>query len=86
VPPAAGFTFFMGLMLSRLLGDGAGLQGQRRQLVMMAFAGTGGDVLRHGFAASVIKRDLSGMGKFLFIGAMMLLVAGIANVFIQSAR
>jgi modulator of FtsH protease len=35
--------------------------------------------------SSVIKRDLSSMGKFLFIGVIMLLVAGIANVFIQSS-
>ena len=33
----------------------------------------------------MIKRDLSSMGKFLFIGVIMLLVAGIANVFIQSS-
>ena len=31
--------------------------------------------------ASVIKRDLSGMGKFLFIGAMILMVAMIIMVF-----
>ena len=30
------------------------------------------------------KRDLSGMGRFLFIGAILVLLAGIANVFIQS--
>jgi modulator of FtsH protease len=35
--------------------------------------------------SSVIKRDLSSMGKFLFIGAILLLVAGIANVFLQSS-
>ena len=35
--------------------------------------------------SSVIKRDLSQMGKFLFIGMVMLLVAMIANVFIQSS-
>ena len=35
--------------------------------------------------STVIKRDLSAMGKFLFIGAMMLLVAGIANIFLQSS-
>jgi modulator of FtsH protease len=34
--------------------------------------------------STVIKRDLGNMGKFLFIGMIMLLVAGIANVFIQS--
>ena len=35
--------------------------------------------------STVIKRDLSTMGKFLFIGAIMLLVAGIANIFLQSS-
>ena len=35
--------------------------------------------------SSVIKRDLSAMGKWLFIGAIMLLVAGIANIFMQSS-
>jgi modulator of FtsH protease len=35
--------------------------------------------------SSVIKRDLSAMGKWLFIGAILLLVAGIANFFIQSS-
>ena len=33
----------------------------------------------------MIKRDLSGMGKWLFIGAIMLLVGGIANIFVQSS-
>jgi modulator of FtsH protease len=32
----------------------------------------------------VLKRDLSAMGKWLFVGAIMLMVAGIANAFIQS--
>ena len=35
--------------------------------------------------SSLIKRDLTSMGKWLFIGAIMLLVAGIANFFIQSS-
>ena len=35
--------------------------------------------------STVIKRDLSSMGKFLFIGAVMLLVASIANIFLQSS-
>ena len=34
--------------------------------------------------STVIKRDLSTMGKFLFIGAIMVLVAGIANIWLQS--
>ena len=35
--------------------------------------------------SSIIKRDLSAMGKWLFIGAILLLVAGVANVFVQSS-
>jgi FtsH-binding integral membrane protein len=33
--------------------------------------------------AATIKRDLSGMGKALFIGMILLLVAGFANIFLQ---
>ena len=52
---------------------------------MTAFAGTGLIFLGMATLSSVIKRDLSAMGKWLFIGAVMLLVAGIANFFIQSS-
>ena len=84
VPLLLGFTFFMGLMLSRLigvvlvLGNGAGL-------IMTAFAGTGLIFLGMATLSSIIKRDLSSMGKFLFIGMIMLLVAMIANIFLQSS-
>jgi modulator of FtsH protease len=79
-----GFTFFMGLMLSRLVGSVLGLS-NGAGLVMTAFAGTGAIFLGMASLSSVIKRDLSAMGKWLFIGAIMLLVAGIANVFLQSS-
>jgi len=84
VPVLLGFTFFMGLMLSRLVGQVLGLA-NGANLVMFAFAGTGAIFLGMATLSSVIKRDLSAMGKFLFIGAIMLLVAGIANFFIQSS-
>ena len=84
VPVLLGFTFFMGLMLSRLVGQVLGLA-NGASLVMLAFAGTGAIFLGMASLSSVIKRDLSSMGKFLFIGAVMLLVAGIANFFIQSS-
>ena len=84
VPILLGFTFFMGLMLSRLVGAVLGL-GNGASLIMMAFAGTGAIFLGMATLSSVIKRDLSSMGKFLFIGAILLLLAGIANVFIQSS-
>ena len=53
-------------------------------LIMTAFAGTGVIFLGMATLSTIIKRDLSTMGKWLFIGAVMLMVAGIANVFIQS--
>ncbi len=83
VPVLLGFTFFMGLMLSRLVGSVLGLA-NGAGLIMTAFAGTGAIFLGMAALSSVIKRDLSSMGKWLFIGAVMLLVAGIANFFIQS--
>ena len=84
VPVLLGFTFFMGLMLSRLIGVVLGMA-NGAGLIMMAFSGTGLIFLGMAAMSTVIKRDLSSMGKFLFIGAVMLLVAGIANFFIQSS-
>jgi modulator of FtsH protease len=83
VPVLLGFTFFMGLMLSRLVGAVLGLA-NGADLVMMAFAGTGAVFVGMAALSSVIKRDLSALGKWLFVGAVMLLVAMIANFFIQS--
>ncbi|WOB07969.1 Bax inhibitor-1/YccA family protein [Piscinibacter gummiphilus] len=83
VPILLGFTFFMGLMLSRMVGMVLGLA-NGAGLIMMAFAGTGAIFLGMAMLSSVIKRDLSSMGKWLFIGAIMLLVAGIANIFLKS--
>lgn len=78
------FTFFMGLMLSRLLSAILGFS-NGPSLIMAAFGGTA--IIFTGMAslASVIKRDLSGMGKFLFIGALLMLVAGLINFFLQSS-
>lgn len=84
VPILLGFTFFMGLMLSRLVGSVLGLA-NGGSLIMLAFGGTGAIFLGMATLSSVIKRDLSNMGKFLFIGMIMLLVAMIANIFIQSS-
>ena len=84
VPMLLAFTFFMGVMLSRLVGAVLGLA-NGASLIMMAFASTGAIFLGMAALSTVIKRDLSGMGKFLFIGAILVLVAGIANFFIQSS-
>lgn len=76
------FTFFMGLMMSGLLNRIMTL-GNGGQLIALAFGGTA--IIFFGMAtlATTIKRDLSNMGKFLFVGVLMLIVASIANVFLQ---
>ena len=79
-----GFTFFMGLMLSRLLAAILGLS-NGSTLIMIAFGGTAAVFFSMASLATVIKRDLSNMGKFLFVGAIMLLVAGVINIFVQSS-
>jgi modulator of FtsH protease len=83
VPILLGFTFFMGVMLSRLLAFVLA-KGNGAELVMTAFAGTAAIFAGMAMLSGIVKRDLSGMGRFLFIGMIMVLVAGIANVFLQS--
>jgi len=79
-----GFTFFMGLMLSRLLAAVLGFS-NGASLIMYAFGGTAAVFVGMASLASVIKRDLSGLGKFLFVGALMLLVGSVINLFVQSS-
>jgi modulator of FtsH protease len=74
VPVLLAFTFFMGVMLSRLVGQVLGLA-NGVGLIMTAFAGTGAIFLGMATLSSVIKRDLSAMGKFLFIGAILALAS-----------
>ena len=84
IPVLLGFTFFMGLMLSRLI---AAILGFRNgsELIMTAFGGTAGVFFLMASLATVIKRDLSGMAKWLFVGAMVLMVGAIINVFVGSS-
>ncbi len=76
------FTFFMGLMLSRLVGAVLGLK-NGGDLVMMAFGGTAIIFAAMATLGTVIRRDLSGMGKFLFVGALVVIIGGIAAAFLQ---
>ena len=77
-----GFTFFMGLMLSRLLGAVLGLH-NGVQLISLAFGGTALVFVGMATLASTMKRDLSNMGKWLTIGAVVLMAAAVANIFLQ---
>ena len=83
VPVLLGFTFFMGLMLSRMIAMVLGFS-NGASLVMTAFAGTAGVMFVMASLATVIKRDISGMGKWLFAGVLVLLVASVVNMFFAS--
>lgn len=76
------FTFFMGIMLSRLLGFVLGMS-NGVTLIMLAFGGTACVFGTMATLAHTIKRDLAGMGKWLFVGVVIMLVAGVANIFLQ---
>jgi FtsH-binding integral membrane protein len=77
-----GFTFFMGLMLSRLIGHILGFS-NGASLIMTAFGGTATILAVMATVATVSKRDFSGMGKWLFAGVLVILVAAAANIFLQ---
>ena len=84
VPVLLAFTFFMGLMLSRLISMVLGFK-NGPSLIMTAFGGPAGVFFVMASLASVIKRDLSGMGKWLFVGALAIMIGGIINVFVGSS-
>lgn len=77
-----GFTFFMGLMLSRLIGYTLGFS-NGGTLIMTAFGGTAAILTVMATIATTSKRDFSGMGKWLFVGLMVIVVASIANIFLH---
>ena len=75
-------TGLMGLFLGPLLNVALSMR-NGMQLVGYAAAGTGVIFFAMGAIASTTKRDFSFMGKFLFVGMIALLVAMIANMFLQ---
>jgi modulator of FtsH protease len=78
-----GFTLFMGLLLGplfqRVLGFSNGIQ-----LIMMAAGGTAAVFFALATVASTTKRNFSGLGNFLMVGAIVIMLAVVANVFFQS--
>jgi len=82
VPVLLGFTFFMGLMLTPLLRHTLGFS-NGGLLIMSAFATTAVVFGSMATIATVTKRDFSGMGSWLFAAVIVLIVASIANIFLQ---
>ena len=75
-------TFILGWFLGPLLTVALSLR-NGPQLVGLAAGGTGVIMLTMATIATTTKRDYSFMGKFLFVGMIVLLVAMIANMFLQ---
>lgn len=77
-----GFTFVAGAFLGPILQVALHLK-NGAQLVGMAAGGTGIIFFSLATVATVTKKDFSFMGKFLFIGLILLIVASLANLFFQ---
>ena len=77
-----GFTFVAGIFLGPILQVALHLK-NGGQLIGMAAGGTGLIFLSLATIATVTKKDFSFMGKFLFIGLVMLVIASLANMFFQ---
>ena len=80
VPVLLGFTFFMGLMLSGILRVALGFS-NGGMLIATAAGGTGAIFFTLAGIATVTKKDFSFLGKFLFVGLVILILASLANIF-----
>ena len=77
-----GFTFIAGVFLGPILQVALHLK-NGAQLIGLAAGGTGIIFFSLATIATVTKKDFSFMGKFLFIGLILLIVASLANLFFQ---
>ena len=77
-----GFTFIAGLALTPILTVALGLR-NGGQLIGLAGGMTAVIFFALASIATVTKRDFSFMGKFLFVGVILLIVASLANLFFQ---
>lgn len=75
-------TFIMGLLLGPILQVALSLR-NGPELVGLAAGGTGIIFLTLSAIASTTKRDFSFMGNFLLVGIILLIVASLANLFLQ---
>jgi len=82
VPALFGFTFIAGLMLTPILTVAAGFR-NGGQLVALSGGLTAAVFFALASYATVTKRDFAFLGKFLFVGLVLLIVASLANIFLQ---
>jgi len=77
-----GLTFLLGLMLGPILQHALHLR-NGAQIVGLAAGGTGIILFTLAGVATTSKKDFSFMSKFLMIGIILLIVASLANIFLQ---
>jgi len=77
-----GFTFVAGVLLGPILQVALHFK-NGAELVGLAAGGTGIIFFSLATVATVTKKDFSFMGKFLFIGLILIIVASFANMFFQ---
>ena len=77
------FTLLTGVMLSGSVGVVLGMTGCA-YLVMAAFAGTAGVFIAMAFLSRVVKQDISSIGKWLFVGLIVLIVGSLVNLLLGS--
>ncbi len=77
-----GLTFLLGLMLGPILQHALQLR-NGGQIVGLAAGGTGIIFLTLAGIATTTKKDFSFMGKFLLVGIILLIIASLANIFLQ---
>ena len=81
VPALFGFTFIAGAMLTPILTVAAQFR-NGGQLVALAGGMTAVIFFAMAAIATVTKRDFSFLGKFLFVGLILLIVASVVNLFL----
>ncbi len=77
-----GMTFMLGWWLGPLLNVALNMR-NGPQLIGIAAMGTGGILVIMSLVATTTKKDFSFMGKFLFVGMIVALLAMLANMFFQ---
>jgi len=77
-----GMTFILGWWLGPLLSIALSFK-NGPQLIGLAAGGTGAIFFVMAGIATTVKKDFSFMGKFLFVGMIVLLLALVANMFLQ---
>ena len=77
-----GFTFLMGWWLGPMLQYALHFR-NGAQLIAMAAGGTGAIFLALASYVTVTKRDFSFLGKFLFVGLILVVLGAMANLFFQ---